>query len=108
MSRTSSEVPSCCPDAGVFAVFPDRLPGFQHVEIDEFRTKFERRWGVKIPPVRGWHLSEMFEAMERGEFRALYVLGENPLQSEADQAQTRPVRRVDQHRLAEHLQVAVT
>ncbi len=27
--------------------------------------------------------------MERGEFRALYVLGENPLQSEADQAQTR-------------------
>ena len=27
MSRTSSEVPSCCPDAGVFAVFPDRLPG---------------------------------------------------------------------------------
>ena len=34
-------------------------------------------------------MSEMFEAMERGEFRALYVLGENPLQSEADQAQTR-------------------
>ena len=27
----------------------------------------------------------MFEAMERGELRALYVIGENPLQSEADQ-----------------------
>ena len=34
-------------------------------------------------------MSEMFEAMERGELRSLYVLGENPLQSEADQAQTR-------------------
>jgi predicted molibdopterin-dependent oxidoreductase YjgC len=74
---------------GDMGALPDRLPGFQHVEIDEFRTKFERRWGVSIPATRGWHLSEMFEAMERGEFRALYVLGENPLQSEADQAQTR-------------------
>ncbi len=74
---------------GDMGALPDRLPGFQHVEIDEFRTKFERRWGVTIPATKGWHLSEMFEAMERGEFRALYVLGENPLQSEADQAQTR-------------------
>jgi formate dehydrogenase major subunit len=30
------------------------------------------------------HLSAMFEAMERGELRALYVMGENPAQSEAD------------------------
>ena len=74
---------------GDMGALPDRLPGFQHVEIAEFREKFERRWGARIPPKRGWHLSEMFEAMERGEFRALYVLGENPLQSEADQAQTR-------------------
>ena len=27
----------------------------------------------------------MFDAMERGELRALYVIGENPVQSEADQ-----------------------
>ena len=27
----------------------------------------------------------MFEAMERGELKALYVIGENPAQSEADQ-----------------------
>ena len=26
----------------------------------------------------------MFDAMERGELRALYVIGENPAQSEAD------------------------
>src|SRR5262249_17467954 len=38
---------------------------------------------------RGWHLSGMFEAMGRGELRALYVIGENPAQSEADQAHAR-------------------
>jgi len=31
----------------------------------------------------------MFEAMERGELTALYVVGENPVQSEADQAKAR-------------------
>ena len=74
---------------GDMGALPDRLPGFQHVEVAEFRAKFDRLWGVPVPPTRGWHMSEMFEAMEHGEFRALYVLGENPLQSEADQAQTR-------------------
>ena len=37
-----------------------------------------------MPPRNGWHLTQMFEAMERGELRALYVIGENPAQSEAD------------------------
>jgi predicted molibdopterin-dependent oxidoreductase YjgC len=40
---------------------------------------------VTVPPKRGWHLSGMFEAMERGELQAVYVIGENPVQSEADQ-----------------------
>ncbi len=70
---------------GDMGALPDRLPGFQHIENDEAREKFDRAWGVKVPPKRGWHLSGMFEAMERGELRALYVIGENPLQSEADQ-----------------------
>ena len=29
-------------------------------------------------PKYGWHLSQMFEAMERGDLSALYVIGENP------------------------------
>ena len=66
---------------------PDRLPGFQHVENDELRAKFERAWGAKIPPKKGWHLSDMFEAMEHGELTTLYVLGENPADSEADRNQ---------------------
>ena len=70
---------------GDMGALPDRLPGFQHVENDEVRAKFETAWGVTIPPKRGWHLTGMFEAMERGELTALHVVGENPAQSEADQ-----------------------
>ena len=70
---------------GDMGALPDRLPGFQHVENDELRAKFDERWGVTVPPKRGWHLSGMFEAMERGELQAVYVIGENPVQSEADQ-----------------------
>ena len=74
---------------GDMGALPDRLPGFQHVENAALREKFDRAWGVTVPPTRGWHLSQMFEAMERGDLRALYVIGENPLQSEADQHRTR-------------------
>jgi formate dehydrogenase major subunit len=64
---------------------PDRLSGFQHVENDELRAKFEKAWNCRIPDKRGWHLTGMFEAMGRKELTALWVIGENPAQSEADQ-----------------------
>ena len=74
---------------GDMGALPDRLPGFQHVENDELRAKFEKAWGCRIPPRKGWHLSGMFDAMERGELRALFVIGENPMSSEADHHRTR-------------------
>jgi len=70
---------------GDMGALPDRLPGFQHVENGELRAKFERAWGVRIPARAGWNLSGMFDAMDRGELTALYVIGENPASSEADQ-----------------------
>jgi len=70
---------------GDMGALPDRLPGFQHVESDALRAKFERAWGVPVPPKSGWNLSGMFEAMDHGELTALYVIGENPANSEADQ-----------------------
>jgi formate dehydrogenase major subunit len=70
---------------GDMGALPDRLPGFQHVENDALRAKFDEAWGVPVPPKRGWHLSGMFDAIERGELTAVYCIGENPVQSEADQ-----------------------
>ena len=69
---------------GDMGAIPDRLPGFQHVENDALRAKFEKTWGTKIPAKKGWHISHMLDAMERGELTTLYCLGENPADSEAD------------------------
>ena len=69
---------------GDMGALPDRLPGFQPVEDATARAKFERAWGVPVPPKKGWHQTDMFAAMEMGRLRCLYVLGENPRQSDAD------------------------
>jgi predicted molibdopterin-dependent oxidoreductase YjgC len=75
---------------GDMGALPNRLPGFQLLEDEAVRARFEIAWGVDVPPRNGKHLTEMFEAMEHGTLRAAYVIGENPAQGEADQ--TRAVR----------------
>ncbi len=70
---------------GDMGAIPNKYPGFQDIENPEIRAKFERAWGVALPPRHGWHLSQMFEAMERDDLKTVYVIGENPCQSEADQ-----------------------
>jgi formate dehydrogenase major subunit len=69
---------------GDMGAIPNKFPGGQDVEDPASRAKFEAAYGHSIPPQRGWHLSQMFEAMAHGKLRALYVIGENPVQSEAD------------------------
>jgi formate dehydrogenase major subunit len=75
---------------GDMGAIPNKLPGFQDVERDEQAlARHEEAYGVPLPRKYGWHLSQMFEAMERGELTHLYVIGENPAQSEADISRTR-------------------
>src|SRR3954453_5701107 len=70
---------------GDMGAIPNKLPGFQDIESDAgARARFEAAWGTTIIPHYGWHLTQMFEAMEEGHLRTLYVIGENPAQSEAD------------------------
>jgi predicted molibdopterin-dependent oxidoreductase YjgC len=69
---------------GDMGAIPNKFPGFKNVEDDSERARFEAAWNCTIPPQNGWHLSQMFEAMERGDLRTLYVIGENPADSEAD------------------------
>ena len=69
---------------GDMGALPNKLPGFQDITNKKHRAKFEKQWRAKIPDKVGWHLSLMFEAMERNELRSLYIIGENPAQSEAD------------------------
>ena len=78
---------------GDMGALPNKLPGFQDVEDDRIRARFEQRWDATIPATKGWHLSEMFEAMEAGTLRGVYVIGENPADSEADVEHARALLR---------------
>ncbi len=69
---------------GDMGAIPNKFPGFQDVEDDAVRARFEAAWGLELPRRKGWHLSQMFDAMGDGRLTTLYVLGENPAQSEAD------------------------
>jgi len=69
---------------GDMGSLPDKLPGFQNVNDPAARAKFEAVYGVELNPNPGIHLTLMFEAMERGEMKTVYVIGENPADSEAD------------------------
>ncbi len=70
---------------GDMGAIPDKFPGGQNVDDPVSRAKFEAAWGTSVPAQRGWNLTMMFDAMERGVLDTAYVIGENPAQSEADQ-----------------------
>ncbi len=74
---------------GDMGAIPNRMTGFQDILDADVRAKFDTAWGLAgtdraIQDKYGWHLTQMFEAMGRGDLRAVYVIGENPAQSEAD------------------------
>ncbi len=71
---------------GDMGAIPNRLVGFQDWTTDPaVRAKFERAWGVTLKPRYGKNLTEMFNAAESGDIHAMYAIGENPAQAEADQ-----------------------
>jgi len=74
---------------GDMGALPNKLPGFQDVADDEKRGKFEALWGEDVPSTPGRHLTRMFEGIEEGVIRALYIIGENPAQAEADVGRAR-------------------
>jgi predicted molibdopterin-dependent oxidoreductase YjgC len=75
---------------GDMGALPNKLVGFQDIEGDlAARERFGARYGAPVPPKKGMHLSQMFDAMERGELTCAYVIGENPVNSEADTQHTR-------------------
>jgi predicted molibdopterin-dependent oxidoreductase YjgC len=70
---------------GDMGAIPNKFPGGQDAEDPQSIAKFERAWNCRLPRSYGWNLTDMFAAMERRELDTLYVIGENPAQSEANQ-----------------------
>jgi predicted molibdopterin-dependent oxidoreductase YjgC len=88
---------------GDMGAIPNKLPGFQEILDDGIRAKFDSAWDSSIPPEPGLHLSGMFEAMEHGDLRAVYVVGENPAQGEADQQRAERLLRGLDHLVVQDL-----
>jgi formate dehydrogenase major subunit len=74
---------------GDMGAIPNKCVGFQDPLDADIRARFEANWGCPLPGKLGWNMTDMFNAMERGDLTGLFVIGENPAQSEADQHRTR-------------------
>jgi formate dehydrogenase major subunit len=55
---------------------PNFLPGYQHVDDPEVRTRFEVGWKVSLPLTKGLDNHEMIDAIHEGKLKAMYLFGE--------------------------------
>ncbi len=78
--RGQNNVQGACDMGGL----PNVYPGYQPVTDGEVRAKFEAAWGVTLPQKVGMTVTEMIPAAGEGRIRALYILGEDPVMSDAD------------------------
>ena len=62
--------------------FPHEFPGYRHVSDDSVRHQFESAWGVPLRNDPGLRIPNMFEAALDGEFKGLYIEGEDIAQSD--------------------------
>ena len=62
--------------------FPHELPGYRHISNADVRAQFEADWGTRLDPEPGLRIPNMLDAALDGSFRALYVQGEDILQSD--------------------------
>jgi formate dehydrogenase major subunit len=79
--RGQNNVQGAC-DLGAL---PNVYTGYQRVTDEEARKKFEKAWGVKeLPSEVGLTVVELVDAAAKGEVKALYIMGENPMVSDPD------------------------
>jgi formate dehydrogenase major subunit len=64
--------------------FPHELSGYRHISNGDARALFEADWGVTLDPEPGLRIPNMLDAALDGSFRAIYIQGEDILQSDPD------------------------
>jgi formate dehydrogenase major subunit len=70
--------------ASDIGAMPDAYPGYQHVTDPAVRERFEKAWGVKLPPDRGLDNHQMVEAVYEGKLRAIYLAGEDMISADSN------------------------
>jgi formate dehydrogenase alpha subunit len=84
--RGQNNVQGAC-DMGAL---PNVYPGYQQVADAAMREKMQARWGVSsLPDTPGLMVTEMFPRALSKEIRAMYIVGENPVLSDADSTHVR-------------------
>ena len=78
--RGQNNVQGAC-DMGAL---PNVFPGYQSVTSPTARAKFEEAWGLKLNEKPGFMIPDMFQAAIDKSLRALFVLGEDPVMTDAD------------------------
>jgi formate dehydrogenase major subunit len=62
--------------------FPHELPGYRHISDVDVRSLFEQEWGTQLQREPGLRIPNMFDASISGNFKGLYVQGEDVAQSD--------------------------
>jgi formate dehydrogenase alpha subunit len=78
--RGQNNVQGACDMGGL----PNVFTGYQAVNNDAAREKFEKAWQSKLSPTPGLTVVEMLSAAVAGKVKAMYVMGENPMLSDPD------------------------
>ncbi len=79
--RGQNNVQGACDMGGL----PNVLTGYQPVTSGEARAKFEAAWGCgPIPAKPGLTVGEMMEGAAHSTVKGMYIMGENPVLSDAD------------------------
>lgn len=62
--------------------FPHEFAGYRPVEDDDVRAVFEADWGVELDGVKGLRIPNMLDQSCAGNFKAIYIQGEDIAQSD--------------------------
>lgn len=79
--RGQNNVQGACDMGGL----PNVFTAYQKVDDPGIIKKYETAWGVSgLSAKSGLAVTEMIQKAEHGEFKSLYIIGENPLVSDPD------------------------
>lgn len=62
--------------------FPHEFSGYRHVSDDATRESFEKAWGVSLDNEPGFRIPNMFDEAVGGNFKGIYIQGEDVAQSD--------------------------
>jgi formate dehydrogenase major subunit/formate dehydrogenase alpha subunit len=79
--RGQNNVQGACDMGGL----PDVFSGYQKVADEAARQRMAAAWKVdRLPSFAGLKVTQMIPAAHEGKLKAMYIIGENPLVSDAD------------------------